>query len=75
MSHRPHTLSHFKKQLPRASGADSPRREVEMTYILVLAKAAFSTGAQAIINFILQSTKFLFTFLKLQKGFLCESYH
>lgn len=68
MSHRPHTLGHFKYQLPQASGAGSPQGEAEMTYILVLAKAALSTGAQAIINLILQSTKFPGTCLKLQDG-------
>lgn len=65
MSHRPHTLSHFKYKLPQASEAGSLQGEAEMTYILVLAKAAFSTGAQAIINLILQSTKFSGTYLKL----------
>lgn len=56
MSHRLHTLSHFKHQLLQTPGAGSPQGEVEMTYILFLAKAAFSTGAQAIINLIFRST-------------------
>lgn len=52
MSHRRHTLSHFKYQLLQVPGADSLHREAELTYILILAKATFSTGAQAIINLI-----------------------
>lgn len=68
MSHRPHTLGHFKYQLLQAPEADSPQGEAEMTYILFLAKAAFSTGAQAIINLIFQSTKFPSSCLKLQEG-------
>ena len=68
MSHRQHTLGHFKYQLPQASVADSPQGEAEMTYILFLAKAAFSTGAEAIINLILQSTKFPGPCLNVQEG-------
>lgn len=68
MSHRRHTLGHFKYQLLQVPGADSPQGEAEMTYILILAKAAFSTGAQAIINLIFQSTKFPGTCLRLQEG-------
>lgn len=67
MSHRPHILSHFKYQLLQAPGADSPQGEAEMTYILILAKADFSTGAQAIINLIFQSTTFPTTCLKVQE--------
>ena len=68
MSHRPHTLGHFKYQLPQASGAGSPQGEAEMTYILFLAKLGSSTGAQAIITLIFQSTKFFGTFLEVLEG-------
>lgn len=54
MSHRLHTLGHFKHQRPRASGGPG---EAEMTYILPSAKAASSTGARAVIKRLLQSAK------------------